>query len=112
MENVRAGTRLLPNLSAMSTFAADAQALAGLAEVLGTLGDELAALADGDLTADFPRGDVSGATQSLMLGWRRERLALADSLHDLRIAVIEAARQYAAAETEVASSLPGGGPLR
>ena len=85
MENVRAGTGLLPNLSAMSTFAADAQALAGLAEVLGTLGDELAVVADGDL---------------------------ADSLHDLRIAVIEAARQYAAAETEVASSLPGGDPLR
>ena len=78
MENVRAGTGLLPNLSAMSTFAADAQALAGLADVLGARGDELAVLADGDLTAGFPRGDVSGATQSLMWGWGRERVALED----------------------------------
>ena len=110
VDNLRATWGPLPSLVAMSTFAVDAQALAGLAEVLGTLGDELAGLADGDLTADFPRGDVSGATESLMVGWRRERLALADSLHDLRVGVEEASRQYAAAETEVASALPSGGP--
>lgn len=94
----------------MSTFAVDPQALAALAEVLGTLRDELESLSEVDLTADFPRGDTDSSTQSLMLNWRHERLSLAGSMDSLKAQVLVVAEGYAAAEADVSQALTGAGP--
>ena len=93
----------------MTTFRVDPEEVLALGASLADLAEALALM--GDPAADrgaLGAGEVGPATEELLGGWRRARVALARELAGLADATVAAGGLYLRSDTEVSRALDGG----